>query len=187
MSTVSEAMRRELLNPRANMIWLAWFESDLGDLYAWTGTYPLTYGGNVYVGVGLMRGFSTISRGDALTFREMQFQLPGLDPQVLVELDGSVKGKMAKVWLGALDAQNQVIADPILLPELEQDTIDWKIENGNTVTLALNCYESLTRLGKPSMRRWSHETQMAQFAGDTGFYYNQQNKLTGPALDWRQG
>src|SRR5437868_3105217 len=121
MSTVSVAMRRALTDPRANLVWLAWFESALGDLYAWTGTQPLSYGGNIYVGVGLLRGFDKISRGDVQSFRQMSFQLPGLAPQVLVALDGSVKGKQAKVWLAALDAQNMVIADPILLPELEQD------------------------------------------------------------------
>jgi len=185
--SVSIAMCRALIDPRANLCWLAWFESDLGDLYAWTGTQPISWGGNTFVGVGLLRGFSKITRGDALSFRTMTFELPGLDPQVLADLDASVKGKQAKVWLGALDVNNQVIADPILLPELEQDTLDWSIESGNTVKLVLNCFESLTRLGTPSNRRWSHETQMARFGGDCGFYYNQVARLTGPALDWRQG
>lgn len=185
--SISLAMRQALLDPFANLCWLAWFESDFGDLYAWTGTQAIAWDGHSFVGVGLLRGFDTIQRGDALSFRSMSFQLPGLDPQVLIDLNGSVKGKGAKLWLGALNSSNQVISDPILLPELVQDTIDWKVENGSTVTLTLNCYESLARLGKPSNRRWSHETQMARFSGDTGFYYNQASKLTGPALDWRQG
>ena len=132
---LSVEMGRALCSDRRNLAWLFWFEGLSSDLYAWSGMHDLDHDGHVWKGVGHVLGMSTIDRGDALSFRTQSFQLRGLDPQVLAEIDESVRGRAGKVWLAALDEHNKVIRDPLLVAEVVQDTLEWKLEDGNTVTL----------------------------------------------------
>lgn len=185
---LSVDMARALCSDRRNLAYLFWFEGSGSDLYAWSGMHDLAYDGHTWKGVGHVLGMGTIDRGDALSFRTQSFQLRGLDPQVLAEIDESVRGRGGKVWLAALDDSGKVIRDPLLVAEVVQDTLEWKLEDGNTVTLTLNTFESLKHLGRATNRKWSHEAQLARFPGDVGFQYTQQIARTGLySIDWRQG
>lgn len=181
---ISQGMRNALTGHRRNLIWLFWFEGGGSDLYAWSGTHTLPYDGQSWVGVGGIVGMSSLNRGDALAWREAQFTLPGLDPQVLAEIDEDVNGRDGRVWMGAMNDEGQVVPDPLLIAEYTQDTLDWKLE-GQTVSLTLNCYEALPRFDQPTGKKWSHESQQEKFSGDTGFYYTQKISRNGPAIDWR--
>lgn len=183
--SLSPAMANALRSDRRDLCWLFWFEGATSDLYAWSGMQPLSYDGHTWVGAGHVLGLSTLDRGDALSFRTQSFTLRGLDPQVLAELDESVRGRAGKVWLACRNAGGQVIPSPLLLAEVVQDTIDWKLEDG-TVTLTLNAYESLKHLGQATGRKWSYESQLARYSGDVGFKYNQLIARTGQGIDWRQ-
>lgn len=177
-------MRQHLTGYRRNLVWLVWLEGNASDFYAWTGTWTLPYDGQNWVGVGGLAGISNINRGDSLKWQELQFTLPGLDPQVLAELDEDVNGRDGKVWLGALDEYNKIVPDPILLAQFKQETLDWNLE-GETVTLTLNCYEALPRFDRPSAMKWSYESHSERHSGDTGFYYNTKIARSGPPVDWR--
>lgn len=188
MSGLTVAMARALASDRRNLAWLFWFEGLSSDLYAWSGMHDLDHDGQTWKGVGHVLGMGTIDRGDAMSFRTQTFQLRGLDPQVLAEIDESVRGRAGKVWLAALDEHNKVIRDPLLVAEVVQDTLEWKLEDGNTVSLTLNTYESLKHLGRATNRKWSHEAQLERFPGDVGFKYTQVIARTGMfGVDWRQG
>lgn len=181
---ISAGLRQELTSTRRRLVWLYWFEGDTSDLYAWTGFTNLTYDGQTWVGAGNLAGASELNRGDALAWREVQFTLPGLDPQILAELDEDVSGRGGKVWLAAINDSHQVVSDPLLVAEFTQDTLDWNLD-GQTVSLILNAYEALPRFDRPTGRKWSYESHVERFSGDTGFYYTQKIARTGPPIDWR--
>jgi hypothetical protein len=184
---LSVDMANALRSARREPCWLFWFEGDASDLYAWSGMHNLAYDGETWKGAGHVLGMSTLDRGDALSFRTQQFTLRGLDPQVLAELDESVRGRAGKVWFALRNSAGQIIPDPLLVSEVVQDTIEWALEDGNTVKLTLNTYESLKHLGRATGRKWSYESQLERFPGDVGFKYLQQNAQTGLyGIDWRQ-
>jgi hypothetical protein len=182
-------MARALASDRRDLCFLGKFQKASGYLYAWTGMHDLSYDGQTWKGVGRILGLSTIDRGDALSFRTQTFTLNGLDPQVVADLDESVRGRTAQLWLAARDRQGKIIKDPLLLKDLVQDTLEWSLsEDGKTVSVTLNCFEALKHLGRPTGKKWSHESQMERFAGDTGMYYLQRNAQVGLyGIDWRQG
>lgn len=184
---LSPAMAAALTSTRREPCWLFWFEGESSDLRAWSGMHDLAYDGQIWKGVGHVLGMETLDRGDAMSFRQQQFSLMGMDPQVLSELDGSVRGRGGKVWLACRNTYGKIIADPLLIADVIQDTLDWSISDGSTVKLILNTYESFKQLGKPSGRKWSHESQMQRYPGDVGFKYTQAIARTGIAVDWRQG
>lgn len=180
-------MARALASDRRDLCFLGKFQKASGYLYAWTGMHDLSYDGQTWKGVGHILGLSTIDRGDALSFRKQSFTLNGLDPQVLANLDESVRGRTAQLWLAARDRYGAIIADPVLLRDMIQDTLEWSLSDGNTVSITLNCFEALKHLGRPTGKKWSHEAQMERFPGDTGMYYLQRNAQVGLGIDWRQG
>lgn len=185
---LSVKFAQALDSDRRDPCWLFWFEGLSSDLYAWSGMHDLVYDGHTYKGAGHVLDMSTLDKGDALSFRTQQFTLRGLDPQVLAELDESVRGRGGKVWLALRNQYGEVIADPLLVAEVVQDTLQWELEDGNTVKLTLNTYESLKHLGKATGRKWSYESQLERYPGDVGFKYLQQNAQTGLyGIDWRPG
>ncbi len=188
MSGITVDMARAMKSDRRDPCWLFWFEGASSDLYAWSGMQDLAHDGNTWKGVGHVLGMSTIDRGDALSFRSQSFFLRGLDPQVLAEIDEDVRGRAGKVWLAFQTKPGKIIRDPLLIADVTQDTLKFDIEDGSTVKLTLNTYESLKYLGRATGRKWSYESQLERYPGDVGFKYTQKIATEGVAgVDWRQG
>jgi hypothetical protein len=185
---LSHDMAQALRSPNRDLCWLAWFERSTTPLYCWSGMQSIVWDGQTWLGVGHLYSVSTIDKGDALSWRQQQFSLNGLDPQVLAGMDESVQGRGAKLWLGARNSSGQIIRDPLLVAQMEQDTLQREVNVGDgTIKLTLNCFEALPRFDKPTGRKWSHESQLERFSGDTGFYYTQKIARTGQPIDWRLG
>lgn len=180
-------MQNALLGRRRLLCWMWWIEGQTTDLYAWSGVHTITYGGNDYVGVGHVAGMETLRKNDGLEHVEQRLKLSGLDPSVIADLDTSVRGRGAKVWLGALNDDGQIIPEPLLMQELLQDTLQWERAADDTVTLTLNCFEALPFVGRATGKKWSYEGQLEAYPGDVGFKYNADIALNGPPVDWRAG
>lgn len=185
---LSYDMAQHIRRPDRDLCWLAYFETAGEPLYCWSGMHPIEWDGQTYLGVGHLYSVSTIDRGDVLSFRTQQFSLNGLDPQVLASMDEDVHGREAKLWLAARNEYGQIIRDPLLVAQMEQDTLQREINiTDGTVKLILNCFEAIPRFDKPTGRKWSHESQLERYADDTGFYYTQKIARTGQPIDWRDG
>ena len=182
---LSHDMSKVLKSDRRNLCWMGWFETAGADLYAWSGMEDLSWDGQTWKGVGYMLGLATIDRGDALSFRTQEFTLNGLDPQVLAGMDESVRGRLAKLWLGARNGDGQIIRDPLLVADMEQDTLRREIGEDGMIKLTLSCFAALPRFDKATGRKWSQESQQERYAADEGFYYTQKLGRTGPPIDWR--
>lgn len=187
MSGISVDVARAMKSDRRDPCWLFWFEGDSSDLYAWSGMQDLVWDGHTFKGVGHVLGMSVIDRGDALSFRSQAFYLRGLDPQVLAEIDENVRGRGGKVWLAMRDQYGKVIDAPLLVADVTQDTLKFDIEDGSTVKLTLNTFEAMKYLGRATGRKWSYESQIERYPGDTGFKYTQLIASQGVGIDWRQG
>lgn len=185
---LSHDMSNALRNPSRNLVWLTYFATSGAALRCWSGMHAIDWDGNTWLGVGHLFELATIDKGDALSWRQQQFVLNGLDGEALADLDESVQGRAARLWLGALNDSGQIIREPYLVKELEQDTLQREINPGDgTVKLTLNCFEALPRFDKPTGRKWSHDSQQQRYPGDEGFYYTQQIARTGQPIDWRLG
>ena len=185
--SLTYAMASALRSPSRNLCWLAWFETAGDPLYAWSGMQPVAWDGHTFVGVGTIYSVSTVDRGDALSWRQQQFTLNGLPGEAAAGMDESVKGRQARLWLGALNGSNQIIADPLLVKVLDQDTLQREIGGDGTVKLMLNCFEALPRFDKPTGRKWSHESQIERYPGDYGLALTSRVAKSGQPIDWRQG
>lgn len=177
-------MKTALGGPRRTLCWLFWFAGTTSDLRCWTGDHSITWDGQTYRGVGSISSMSTQRKPDALQHVEHTFMLNGLDPSPLAELDDSVRGRGGKVWLGALNDRRQIIADPILLTEIVQDTLKWDRGADDTVTLTLTGFEALPFLGRAKGDKYSHDKWLTE-RDDEGFYYTAPIARSGRYVDWR--
>lgn len=181
---ITPAMQAALAGPRRTLAWLFWFEGTSTGLYAWTGDHTIHWDGHDYLGVGRVAGMSTQRKTGAMQHIEHTFTLSGLDPTPLADLDDSVRGKRGKVWIASLNESRQIIADPILLTEIVQDTLRWEREADDTVKLTLTGFEALPFLGRVRSDKYSHEAWLTE-RGDTGFYFTSPIALSGRIVDWR--
>jgi hypothetical protein len=184
---LSHEMAQAMRSPNRNLSWLAWFETSGADVYAWSGMQPIPWNGHTYVGVGLLYSVSTVDRGDAMAWRQQSFTLNGLPGDAIAGMEESVKGRLAMLWIGALNSANQIIRDPLLVKELKQDTQQREITGDGKVNYTLNTFEALPRFDKPTGRKWSHESQLERHAGDYGLALTSRVAKSGQPIDWRQG
>ena len=185
--SLTYAMAQALRDPNRNLCWLAWFETAGPDVYAWSGMQTVTWDGNAYVGVGLLYSVSSVDKGDALSFRQQSFTLNGIAEDAIAGMAESVKGRLARLWMGALNPYNQIIADPLLVKDLKQDTQQREITGDGKVNYTLNTFEALPRFDKPTGRKWSHESQIERHPGDYGLALTSRVAKSGQPIDWRQG
>lgn len=187
MGSLTVAMQNHLRSPYRTMAWLAWFERPGTDLYVWSGSHTITWDGNEYRGYGYLSSIDTIRKGEGTEHIEQVFELSGIDPAILADLDGSVRGLRARIWLAGIGNDRQVIRDPILISDLMQDTLGWNYaQDGSSVTLRLTTFDALPLLGKINGGKWSNEDQLERFANDSGFKYNAPIALQGPPVQWQQ-
>lgn len=180
-------MREAIIGKRRALCWLFYFEGDADDnLYAWSGMHPITWDGETFLGAGHAYDMSTVKKSEGIQHTTQEFKLSGLDPSVLGGLSLSVRGKLAKVWLAALNADGQVVRDPILVSELVQDTLSFTRSADDIVSLGLNCFEALPFVGRATGGKYSHERQIELYSTDVGFEDIADIGLEGQAVDWRE-
>lgn len=180
-------MQLHIASERRTLCWLFYVQGVDTDLYAWTGMHSITWGGQVYTGVGHLFDMSTVKKTEAIQHTMQEFTLNGLDPGVLGGLELSVRGKVTHVWLAGLDAAGQVIPDPILISEMVQDTLQFTRSADDVLSLSLNCFEALPFVGRATNGKYSYENQLRLYSGDIGFRDASAIGLAGPAVEWRVG
>lgn len=183
--SITAGMAAHLNRPYRHLAWMAWFERAGADLYVWSGSHHLTYDGQTWYGYGYLSRIDSVQQREGTQHVDVAFELSGLDPTIIADLDESVRGLGAKLWLAGIGQDRQVIRDPILISQLRQDTLAWSYGADNTVTLRLNCYDALPFVGRATKGKWSDSDQQARWPGDTGFDENTTIALQGAAVPWR--
>lgn len=183
---ITPAMAAHLRQPYRHLAWLAWFERDGDDLYMWSGSHHITYDGHVWYGYGYLTRIDGVQQREGTQHVETAFELSGLDPSIVADLDESVRGRSARMWLAGIGQDRQIIRDPLLISQFTQDTLSWSYgADDGSVTLRLACFDALPFVGRATKGKWSDQDQQARYPGDTGFDENTIIALQGVAVPWR--
>ena len=137
----------------------------------WTGSGDITWDTKTWNGAGQVGKISKVEETQRSIASGISFQLSGIDPANLsIALSEYYQGRSAKVWLGFLDANGDVIPDPIGPFAYRMDTME--IDKGaDTSTITINAENELIDLKKPRIRRYTDQDQQIEYAGDKGFEY----------------
>lgn len=152
-------------------ILLAEFDFDGGTVYMWTGYGTLSWGGHSFLGAGNLCGVAPIAEVVDTSAKGTSFTLNGIPSSLLATaLTENYQGRAAKLWLGALDSSNAIIADPYLIfgGRMDTMTID---DGGETGSISLTAENRLIDLNRSRERRYTDQDQRIDYPSDLGLQY----------------
>lgn len=156
-----------------------------GDLKLWNGRGDLVWGADTFAGVGHLGAVSAVNETQELRADKLSFTLSGI-PQALIAtaLADMQWGKPAVLWLGCLDENGALIADPyqVFAGLTDVPVLD---EGADTATLSIVAENRLADLERPRVRRFTHEDQQLRDPTDLGFEYVA--SLQDAQIQWGQG
>lgn len=143
---------------------------DSGAMRVWSGRGDLTFNSEVYSGVGDYGRIGAVEEGVEQRAFGIALSLSGIPAAtVSLALGEDVQGRTAEVWLGFLDANYGLVADPMLAFRGRMDTMD--VDLGATATVSVTAESRLADWNKPRVRLWTDASQRELYPNDKGFEF----------------
>ena len=144
------------------------------DLNVWTGVGDLTFEAETYTGVGNFGGVSMIQETSELQASGVTFSLSGVPSSLISAALGSMRyGRTAKLWFGLIDTTTGALVDPPYLMFTGKTDVPSIDEGPETSVVSITAENRLIDLERSRVRRYTHEDQQIDHAGDLGFEYVQ--------------
>ena len=153
-----------------------------GTLRMWSGVGAITWNSSSWAGAGSLLTVSEMTETADVRAAGFTCTLSGVSSAIIaVALAEGRLGKPGKVWLGMMDGDGAVIADPYLAfsGRLDVPSID---DSGETTAVSISYESRLIDLQRSRERRWTHEDQQIDFPGDLGFAFV--SSMPDQVLEW---
>ena len=141
-----------------------------GTIYVWTGYGSKSWDGHTFLGTGHLGKISEIKESGDLGANGVTLSMSGIPSALVAEaLANDAQGQPAKIWIAALAADGSLAADPYLVfdGKIDQTVIE---DSGDTATISVQLQKELVD-NRSGARRYTHEDQQIEYAGDLGFEY----------------
>lgn len=166
-SAMESAVTADLVRP----ITLVQCAFDTGNLNLWSGIGDLTVSGVDYVGAGSLLSIGEIAETSELSANGITVTLSGVTSPLLSKArDEDYQGRELKVLLGAMDAANGVISDPVVVFSGFMDTMVIN-DGGETATIQVTVENRLIEFERTRVRRYTAEDQKIDFPTDKGLEF----------------
>ena len=163
-SAMESAVTADLVRP----ITLVQCAFDTGNLNLWSGIGDLTVSGVDYVGAGSLLSIGEIAETSELSANGITVTLSGVTSPLLSKArDEDYQGRELKVLLGAMDAVNGVISNPVVVFSGFMDTMVIN-DGGETSTIQVTVENRLIEFERTRVRRYTAEDQKIDFPTDKG-------------------
>lgn len=169
--SLTSAMESAVIADLVRPITLVQCAFDTGNLNLWSGIGDLTVSGVDYVGAGTLLSIGEIAETSELSANGITVTLSGVsEPLISKARDEDYQGRELKVLLGAMDAANGVISDPIVVFSGFMDTMI--IQDGeSTATIQVTVENRLIEFERTRVRRYTAEDQKIDFPTDKGLEF----------------
>ena len=142
-----------------------------GTLRVWSGIGDLSWNSYTWSGVGSLASISSITEAAETSAQGITVSLSGIPSSLVSLFLGDVRqGSVGKVYLGFMNASNQVIDSPFMLFEGRLDVPSME-ESGDSAIISISYESRLIDLERPRESRYTNEDQQREFAGDLGFEF----------------
>lgn len=144
---------------------------DSGEINLWNGVGALDYGGKTYIGAGNLLRVEPVSESAELRANGTSVTLSGIN-NTLVSLakDEDYQGREMVIKLGAMDENNDVIADPVIMFSGFMDTMVL-VEAGDTSSIKIDVENKLIQMERARVRRFTDNDQKIDYPNDDGFSF----------------
>ena len=144
---------------------------DSGDLNLWNGIGDLTVNSVDYVGAGTLLSIGEIAESSELQANGISVTLSGItDPLLAKARDEDYQGRELKVLLGAMDASNGVISNPVVVFSGFMDTMVIN-DSSETATIVVTVENRLIEFERTRIRRYTAEDQKIDYPNDKGLEF----------------
>lgn len=169
--SLTTALKNETTAAALSPVMFALFDFQSGAVRVWSGLGSQTWDGNSYLGVGYFGSFSPVEETADVKANGVAFQLSGVPSSLISTVLGdNYQGRTVKLWLGAVNAAGAIVADPYLVFSGRMDAVEID-EGGDTSTIRVLAESRLVDLQRSRERRFTHEDQQIDFAGDEGLAF----------------
>ena len=168
---LTAAVKAEIGKRRVSPIILVRIDFNTGTVRVWSGIGDLLWNGDTYNGVGDLGSIGRPRETTEIQAEGISFELSGIPSSNLsLALQEARRNKPAKAWLGFMDDQGNVIADPFMLFSGRVDSAEIE-EGGETATVRVIAESILARLQTPNERRYTDEDQKIDYPADKGLEF----------------
>lgn len=142
---------------------------DSGDLLVWSGLGDKTTMSKTFKGVGKLLSVGQVEETTSMKAADTVLALDGLSTaEVSIALQEDWQNRPCKIYLGAVDADDNLVADPQLRLTGFIDAMDID-EAPDTARIAVRVENIIAALERPNKQLYTGERQKIDFSGDLGF------------------
>jgi len=154
------------------LVTFAKLEFPSGTIYVHNSIGTYNWGGQDWLGTGDFGEISQIEEGADVSPYKITLTLSGLDATVSgAALNEDYYMHPATVYLGALDADDVLIADPTVVWEGAMDQMNFSIGETSGDSIQLTAESELARFDKSSNKKYTHSQQQNDHSGDLLFEF----------------
>ena len=154
------------------LVTFAKLEFPSGTLYVHNSIGTYTWGGQDWLGTGDFGEISQIEEGADVSPYKITLTLSGLDATIAgAALNEDYYMHPATVYLGALDADDVLIADPTVVWEGAMDQMNISVGADGGDSIQLTAESELARFDKSSNKKYTHSQQQNDYPGDLLFEF----------------
>lgn len=157
-----------------------------GTLYLHNSIGTYTWGGNDWLGTGDLGQISQIEEGADVSPYKITLSLSGLDPDISgAALTEDYYLQPVTVYLGVLDADDALLADPTVVWEGAMDQMNLSVGAEGGDVISLTAESELARFNKASNLKYTAAQLQSDYPGDLGF--DLMADVDGAKLRWGDG
>lgn len=130
----------------------------------------VSWDGYTWTGLGSMVGVEAVAESKDVKANGIVFSLNGIPSSLITEiLTNRSRGRECSLWFGAF-VSGALVADPhkIFSGRMDQPVIE---DTGETCNVSISAEGRLVDLQRSRERRFTHEDQQVEYAGDLGLQY----------------
>ena len=170
MKTLTTAVDTAMQGESVPLLMLVDLEFGSGALYLCNASYNFDWDGHTYIGAASCGSIEEIPEASDLSMSGIKMTLSGVDPaKVSIALNEHYQGQPVTVRLAPLDADYQIIEDPVIVFIGRMDVME--IEMGKTAVITVTAESRLTDWNRAFIRRYNHEDQTSVYPTDRFFEY----------------
>lgn len=142
-----------------------------GNVNLWTGVGNYLWNSITWLGAGQILGIGAVTEQNKVQASGTELRLSGINTDyIAIILEDLQRYLPAKLWLGAIDDDFNLVSDPYLFLNGRIDT--GKItETGKTATISISVESRLIAMRNPRVRRLTDLDQRIEHPGDGGFTF----------------
>lgn len=148
------------------------FEDDAATILRyWTGYGEITFDSKTFNGFADFLNITIAAETTDLEATGASIEISGVSAATIaLALGEQYQGNPFRIWLGVLDTDGSVIADPYMVFEGKMDVMNLRAD-GTSSVVTITAESSLIDLNRSRVRRYTLEDQKIDYPSDRGLEY----------------